>query len=343
MAIAGGARGCHRVYLGEIHMKIVILDGNTCNPGDLSWEGFEQFGELTVYPVTDSSNPQEVIDRIGDAEIVINNKTLMQKDVLRACPNVKYIGMISTGYNAVDAEEAGRLGIPVTNIPGYGTMTVAQHAMALLLEVTNRVGHHNTEVKKGRWETSEDFTFWDYPLIELDGKTLGIIGYGMIGQAMGRMAQAMGMKLIVNSRHPKPEWETENCRYGTLDEIYAEADVISLHCPLHDGNKGMINKETIAKMKDGVILINSARGGLVVEQDLADALNSGKVYAAAVDTLHNEPVEPNNPLVNTKNCIITPHNAWAAKESRARIIRMAEENLAAFLKGEPRNVVNGVK
>ncbi|MBQ8590084.1 MAG: D-2-hydroxyacid dehydrogenase [Firmicutes bacterium] len=324
-------------------MKIVILDGNTCNPGDLSWEGFEQFGELTVYPVTDSSNPQEVIDRIGDAEIVINNKTLMQKDVLRACPNVKYIGMISTGYNAVDAEEAGRLGIPVTNIPGYGTMTVAQHAMALLLEVTNRVGHHNTEVKKGRWETSEDFTFWDYPLIELDGKTLGIIGYGMIGQAMGRMAQAMGMKLIVNSRHPKPEWETENCRYGTLDEIYAEADVISLHCPLHDGNKGMINKETIAKMKDGVILINSARGGLVVEQDLADALNSGKVYAAAVDTLHNEPVEPNNPLVNTKNCIITPHNAWAAKESRARIIRMAEENLAAFLKGEPRNVVNGVK
>lgn len=324
-------------------MKIVILDGNTCNPGDLSWEGFEQFGELTVYPVTDSSNPQEVIDRIGDAEIVINNKTLMQKDVLRACPNVKYIGMISTGYNAVDAEEAGRLGIPVTNIPGYGTMTVAQHAMALLLEVTNRVGHHNTEVKKGRWETSEDFTFWDYPLIELDGKTLGIIGYGMIGQAMGRMAQTMGMKLIVNSRHPKPEWETENCRYGTLDEIYAEADVISLHCPLHDGNKGMINKETIAKMKDGVILINSARGGLVVEQDLADALNSGKVYAAAVDTLHNEPVEPNNPLVNTKNCIITPHNAWAAKESRARIIRMAEENLAAFLKGEPRNVVNGVK
>ena len=324
-------------------MKIVILDGNTCNPGDLSWEGFDQYGEVTVYPVTDSANPQEVIDRIGDAEIVIYNKTKMGKDVLNACSHVKYIGMLSTGYNAVDYEEAGRLGIPVTNIPGYGTMTVAQHAMALLMEVTNRVGHHNAEVKKGRWETCEDFTFWDYPLIELDGKTLGIIGYGRIGQAFGRMAEAMGMKLIVNSRNPKPEWETETCRYGTLDEIYAQADVISLHCPLHAGNVDLINRESIAKMKDGVILINTARGGLVVEQDLADALASGKVAAAAVDALHNEPVEPNNPLVHAKNCILTPHNAWAAKESRGRIIRMAEDNLAAFLQGKATNVVNGVE
>ena len=324
-------------------MKIVILDGNTCNPGDLSWEGFERYGEVTVYSVTDSANPQEVIDRIGDAEIVINNKTLMGKDVLQACPDVKYIGMLSTGYNAVDYEEAGRLGIPVSNIPGYGTMTVAQHAMALLLEVANGVGHHSAEVKKGRWESCSDFCFWDHPLIELDGKTLGIIGYGRIGQAFGRMAEAMGMKLIVNSRNPKPEWNTETCRYGTLEEIYAEADVISLHCPLHGGNKEMINRETIAKMKDGVILINSARGGLVAEQDLADALASGKVYAAAVDALQSEPVEPDNPLVAAKNCIVTPHNAWAAKESRARIIAMAEENLAAFLRGETKNVVNGVE
>ena len=323
-------------------MKIVVLDGNTANPGDLSWSGFEKYGQLTVYGVTDSSNPREVIERIGDAEIVINNKTLMMKDVLNACPSVKYIGMLSTGYNAVDWEEAAKLNIPVTNVPGYGTMTVAQHAMALLLEVTNRVGHHNEAVKAGRWETSSDFCFWDYPLMELDGKTMGIIGYGSIGQALGRMAQAFGMKLIVNSRHPKPEWNTDTCRYGTLDEIYAEADVISLHCPLHAGNEGMINRESISKMKDGVILINSARGGLVVEQDLADALNSGKVYAAAVDTLRSEPVEANNPLVNAKNCIITPHNAWAARESRRRIIEMAEDNLRAFLEGVPKNVVNGV-
>lgn len=323
-------------------MKIVVLDGRTANPGDLSWEGFEDCGELTVYGVTDSANPQEVIDRIGDAEIVINNKTLMMKDVLRACPNVKYIGMLSTGYNAVDWEEAAKLNIPVTNVPGYGTMTVAQHAMALLLEVTNRVGHHSGEVKKGRWENCDDFCFWDAPLLELSGKTLGIIGYGSIGQAMGRMAEAMGMKLIVNSRHPRPEWETATCRCGTLDEIYAEADVISLHCPLSAENEGMIDKNAIAKMKDGVILINAARGGLVVEEDLAEALNSGKVYAAAVDTLRSEPPKANNPLVLAKNCIITPHNAWAARESRARILAIAEDNLRSFLSGAPKNVVNGV-
>lgn len=324
-------------------MKIVILDGRTANPGDLSWKNFEAYGDVTAYDVTDSSNPREVIQRIGDAEIVINNKTLMTKEVLHACPKIQYIGMLSTGYNAVDWEEAAKLNIPVTNVPGYGTMTVAQHAMALLLEVTNQVGHHSAEVKKGRWERSEDFCFWDMPLIELDGKTLGIIGYGSIGQAMGRMAEAMGMRLIVNSRHPKKEWETATCKCGTLEEIYAQADVISLHCPLHAGNEGMINKETIAKMKDGVILINAARGGLVVEQDLADALKSGKVYAAAVDTLRSEPVEAGNPLVSVENCIITPHNAWAAKESRQRILSVAEDNLRGFLNGTPKNVVNGVK
>lgn len=324
-------------------MKIVVLDGRTANPGDLSWEGFASLGELKVYDITDSANPREVIDRIGDAEIVINNKTLMMKEVLWACPNLRYIGMISTGYNVVDCKEAARLHISVTNVPGYGTMTVAQHTMALLLEVTNQVGHHSREVRKGRWADCEDFCFWDTPLLELEGRTMGIIGYGSIGQAVGRMAQAMGMKLIVNSRHPKAEWETDSCRYGTLDEIYAQADVISLHCPLSEENKGMIDKCAIEKMKDGVILLNAARGGLVVEEDLAEALNCGKVYAAAVDTLKTEPARKDNPLVLAKNCIITPHNAWAARESRERILSVAEENLRAFLKGEPQNVINGVK
>lgn len=322
-------------------MKIVVLDGYTENPGDLSWERLGELGELTVYDRTNLSNDSAVIQRIGDSEIVITNKTPISKTVLEACPSIRYIAVLATGYNIVDVDEAKRLGIPVSNVPAYGTKIVAQYAIAMLLEICLHIAHHDHAVHEGRWESSTDWCFWDMPLIELANKTMGIIGFGRIGQETGRIAKAMGMKIVAYS----PD-ETESGRqigkYVDLDTLLKTSDVIALHCPLFPETQGIINKHSIAKMKDGVIILNNSRGPLVVEKDLAEALETGKVYGAAVDVVSVEPIRGDNPLLHAKNCIITPHISWAAKESRQRIMDCTVDNVSAFLKGFPIHVVNGL-
>lgn len=321
-------------------MKIIILDGYTENPGDLSWEGFERLGDVTVYDRTPVRDEKEIQKRIKDAEIVITNKTPLTRETIEACPGIRYIGVLATGYNVVDIQAAKERGIPVCNIPSYGTDAVAQFTFALLLEICHHAAHHSHAVHEGRWSSCEDFCFWDFPLIELAGKTMGIIGFGRIGQAVSRLAMAFGMKVLVYGPRRRPELETENCRYAELEELLGQADVISLHCPLFPETEGMICKETIAKMKDGVILLNTGRGQLVAEQDLADALNSGKVSAAGLDVVSIEPIRPENPLLKAENCLITPHIAWASRESRQRLMDMAAANLEAFLEGKPVHVVN---
>lgn len=321
-------------------MKIVVLDGYTENPGDLSWGAMEELGELTVYDRTLMTSETEIIERIGSAELVITNKTPITRTVLDSCHNIRYIGVLATGYNVVDYMAAGEKGIPVCNIPTYGTDAVAQYTMALLLEVCHHIGHHSNVVYEGRWEHNEDWCFWDYPLIELAGKTMGIVGFGRIGQRTGQLAQAFGMKVLAYDAYHNPALESENCRYVGLDELYREADVIALHCPLFPETEGMINKDSIAKMKDGVIILNDSRGSLIVETDLRDGLNSGKVAAAGLDVVCTEPIRGDNPLLQAKNCIITPHIAWAPKESRQRLMDIAVANVKAFLDGTPQNVVN---
>ena len=320
-------------------MKIVVLDGYTENPGDLSWGRLEELGEFIVYDRSSLTDEDEAIARIGEAEIVITNKTPITKKVLDSCPSIRYIGVLATGYNVVDYVYAAKKGIPVTNVPGYGTDTVAQFTFALLLEICHHVAYHSEAVHAGRWEQSPDFCFCDYPQIELAGKTMGIIGFGRIGQKVGTIAKAFGMKVLAHSPH---EYESGKAigTYVNLDTLLAESDVISLHCPLFPETEGIINQATIAKMKDGVILLNNGRGPLVVEQDLADALNSGKIQAAAVDVVSAEPIKGDNPLLTAKNCFITPHIAWATKEARQRIMDCAVNNVKAFLAGAPENVVN---
>ena len=321
-------------------MKIVILDGYTENPGDLSWEGLEKLGDLTVYDRTSLTDVQEVIDRIGDAEIVFTNKTPMPREVFDTCTNIRYVGVLATGYNVVDVDAAKEKNIPVCNIPTYGTAAVGQFAIALLLEICHHVGHHDKAVHEGRWENNPDWCFWDYPLIELDGKVMGIIGYGRIGQATGRIAQALGMKVLAYDAYRNPALESETCQYADLDEVLAKSDVIALHCPLFSETEGMINRESIAKMKDGVIILNNSRGPLIVEKDLAEALNSGKVAAAGLDVVSTEPIRGDNPLLTAKNCILTPHISWAPRESRQRIMDCTVDNVRAYLQGAPINVVN---
>lgn len=320
-------------------MKIVVLDGYTENPGDLSWGRLEELGEFIVYDRSSLTDEDEAIARIGEAEIVITNKTPITKRVLDSCPSIRYIGVLATGYNVVDYVYAAKKGIPVTNVPGYGTDTVAQFTFALLLEICHHVAHHSEAVHAGRWEQSPDFCFCDYPQIELAGKTMGIIGFGRIGQKVGTIAKAFGMKVLAYSPH---EYESGKAigTYVNLNTLLAESDVISLHCPLFPETEGIINRATIAKMKDGVILLNNGRGPLVVERDLADALNSGKIQAAAVDVVSTEPIKGDNPLLTAKNCFITPHIAWATKEARQRIMDCAVNNVKAFLSGAPENVVN---
>lgn len=320
-------------------MKIVILDGYTENPGDLSWKGLEDLGELRVYDRTTGGDSQ-VIERIGDAEIVYTNKTPVSRAALEACPNVKFIGVLATGYNIVDVAAARERGIPVCNIPTYGTDAVGQFAIGLLLEICHHIGHHSAAVRDGRWTTNPDWCFWDYPLIELAGKTMGIIGYGRIGQATGRIAQALGMKVLAHDAYENPDLVNENCHYTDLETLFAESDVISLHCPLFPDTEGIINRENIAKMKDGVILLNNSRGPLIVEKDLAEALESGKVYAAGLDVVSTEPIKEDNPLLKAPRCIITPHISWAPKESRQRLMDIAVDNLVQFLDGNAVNVVN---
>lgn len=320
-------------------MKIVVLDGYTENPGDLSWANLAALGELTVYDRTSLTDEQEAIDRIGDAEVVFTNKTPITARIINACPSIRFISVLATGYNVVDYKYAREKGIPVTNVPAYGTASVSQYSIALLLEICHHIGHHSQAVQQGRWQTNPDWCFWDYPLIELEGKTIGIIGFGRIGKAEGRIAKAMGMNVIAHDLHPD-DVGREIAEYVSLNELYARSDVISLHCNLTPENERMINASSISKMKDGVILINNARGQLIDEQDVADALNSGKLAAAGLDVVYTEPIRSDNPLLKAKNCIITPHISWAPKESRQRIMDCAVENVKAYMAGAPVNVVN---
>jgi len=318
-------------------MKIVVLDGYTLNPGDITWEELEKLGELKVY---DRSEEELIIKRVGDAEVVFTNKTPLSKVALKKMTNLKFIGVLATGYNIVDVDAAKELGIVVTNIPTYGTDAVSQMAIALLLGICHHVGEHSESVKRGEWANSLDWCYWKYPLIELAGKTIGIIGYGRIGQGTGKIAQALGMNVIAYDQYKNQSLESNTMKYVELDELMAKSDVITLHCPLFESTKGIINKSTISKMKDGVKIINNSRGPLIVEEDLAEALNSGKVGAAAVDVVSTEPIKMDNPLLKAKNCIITPHISWAPKESRERLMNIAIENLKQFLAGNSVNVVN---
>jgi len=323
-------------------MKIVVLDGYTLNPGDLSWDGLKQIGDLTVYERTayDLSGLELILKRIDDAEVVFTNKTPLTREIMDKSPNLKYVGVLATGYNVVDVAAAKEKGIIVTNIPTYGTEAVAQMTFALLLEMCHHVSHHSNEVKKGRWTSNQDFCFWDFPLIELSGKNMGIIGFGRIGQAVGKIAQAFGMNILAFDTYQNKDLESKTLRYAAIDEILSKADVLSLHCPLSESTKGIINKHTIAKMKDSAMLINTSRGPLIVEEDLAEALNNDKLAAAAVDVVSSEPIKSDNPLLKAKNIIITPHIAWAPKESRQRLMDIAVENLEKFISKNPVNVVS---
>lgn len=316
-------------------MKIVILDAYAANPGDLSWDEFAALGELTVY---DRTAQEYAAARIGDAEVVFINKVRLTDEIFAACPNLKLVSILATGYNIVDLAAAKRRGITVCNVPGYSTRAVVQMTFALLLEICQQVGLHSGAVHTGRWQTCPDFCFWDRPLIELDGKTMGIVGYGAIGSAVGTVAQALGMKLLVTARHEKPV--PEGARFVSLPELLAQSDVVSLHCPQTAENARMIDAGALAQMKDGAILLNTARGGLLDEQAVADALRSGKLLAAGMDVVSAEPIRADNPLLTAPNCFLTPHIAWAPLETRRRLQAISAENLRAFLAGKPQNVVN---
>lgn len=317
--------------------KIVVLDGYTLNPGDISWDAFTELGELIIYDRTD---PHLVAERMADAEIVLTNKTVISEADLEKANKLQYIGILATGLNVIDLEAATARNIVVSNVPSYGPEAVSQYAIALLLEVVSQVGLHSRAVLNGAWQTAEDFAFTLAPLMELNGKNCGIIGLGAIGRQTARVVQALGMKVYANDVSPDPALESENLRFTDLPTLYEKSDVIFLHCPLTEENERFIDRESIARMRDGVIIINNARGGLIQEHDLAEALNSGKVYAAAVDTVSAEPISPDNPLLKAKNIIITPHISWAAKETRERLMQMAADNLLAFLRGKELNRVN---
>ena len=318
-------------------MKIVILDGYTANPGDLSWEEIARQGELTVY---DRAAPDETAARIGDAEVVFTNKVLITKDVMDACPRLRLVSVLATGYNVVDLAAAKERGIAVCNVPAYSTRDVAQMTFALLLELCHRVGHHSATVHEGRWTASKDFCYWDYAPVGLAGKTIGLVGFGAIGRTVAKIAEAFSMEVLVYSRTVRPEYETEHCRFCSLGELLEESDVVSLHCPLTEQTERLIRGETLAKMKDGAILLNTGRGPLVDEQAVADALERGKLSGYAADVVCKEPIPADSPLLGTKNCFLTPHIAWATKDARERLLKVSAENLRAFAAGKPQNVVN---
>lgn len=318
-------------------MKIVILDGNALNPGDLSYDCFQQFGEVTLYQHTHGE--AQAIERIGDHEIVLVNKVPITENILAACPQIKLICVQATGYNIVDCEACTRRGIPVTNVPAYGTAAVAQFTMALILEMCHRIGLHNHSVHQGDWRKSANFCYWLTPQMELAGKTIGIIGFGRIGRAVGNLAKAFGMRVIAYNRSQCDEGRQIG-QYVELDTLFTESDIVSLHCPLFPETEKIINSQNLAKMKDGAMLVNTARGGLVDENALLDALESGKLRYAAVDVVSQEPMPNDNPLLKTRKCIITPHIAWAPVESRQRLLDCVVENIRAFLNGTPQNVVN---
>ncbi len=318
-------------------MKIVILDGYTENPGDLSWDALGQLGQLTVY---DRSAPEEVVSRIGDAEIVLTNKTVINEAILAQCPNVQYIGVLATGYNVVDLPAATKRGIRVCNIPAYSTPAVAQHVFALILELCSHVGAHAEAVKNGAWVASKDFCFWNYPLVELQGKTLCVFGFGAIGRMVAKIGLAFGMKVVAVAHHPEKAAPMEGVTLLSRETAFQQADIISLNCPLNEGTREIICEKNIAGMKKGVWIINTARGPLVNTTELVHALNTGAVGAYAADVTLVEPMLPDDLLLQAPNCLITPHIAWAPKESRQRLMDIAVSNVQAFLSGAPVNVVN---
>ncbi len=318
-------------------MKLVVLDGYTLNPGDLSWDGIKQFGELQVHDRTPES---QIVERCQGAEIIFTNKTPLREAILAQLPDLKYIGVLATGYNVVDVEYAKKRGILVANVPGYGTASVVQMTFALLLELCQHVQSHSDSVFEGEWSRSLDFCYWKHPLVELEGKTLGIIGFGSIGQKVADVAGAFGMNVIGQSRRQSDQTHRKNFRWAGLHELLSESDVVSIHCPLFPETQGLINKETLKLMKSSAFFLNTSRGPLMVDQDLADALNAGVIAGAGIDVLSVEPPSANNPLFRAKNCLITPHIAWATKEARSRLMGIAENNLSSFLNGNPVNIVN---
>lgn len=320
-------------------MKIVVLDGYTENPGDLSWTGLEVLGEVTVYDRTSYVESPLIAERIGDTDVAITNKTPISRETIDKCPNLKAISVLATGYNVVDYVYAKEKGIVVQNVPAYGTASVGQYAIALLLEICHHIGYHSQTVHDGKWADHIDWCYWDYPLIELDGKTAGIIGFGRIGQTTGKIARALGMNVLAYDLYPNDTGKTI-AEYVSLDALLAKSDVVFLHCNLTPENTGLINKENIAKMRDGAILINNARGQLIHEQDVANALKSGKLAGAALDVVYTEPINADNPLLGAPNCVLTPHMSWGAKEARQRIMDITVENVRSLADGAPINVVN---
>lgn len=319
-------------------MQIVVLDGHTLNPGDLTWEGLEAVGPCTVY---DRTPDERIAERAAGAEIVLTNKTPLTADTLRQLDRLKYVGVLATGYNIVDAEAARTRGVPVTNVPTYGTDSVAQMVFAHLLNLTQRVGHHAETVREGRWSTCPDFCYWDTPLVELHGMTMGIVGLGRIGRATAQLARAFGMSVLACDVRT-PSAVPEGCELVDVDDLFRRADVVSLHCPLTLQTAALVNAERLALMKRSAFLVNTSRGPLVDEQALAEALNDDRIAGAGLDVLAVEPPVQSNPLLTAKNCFVTPHIAWATRAARQRLLRVAVENVVAFLRGKPQNVVNGV-
>lgn len=315
-------------------MTIVVLDGYALNPGDNPWVRLEELGEIRVY---DRSTPAEVRERAAEADILLTNKTPLPQDVIHSAPHLKLISVLATGYNIVDISAARQRGVVVSNVPDYGTNTVAQFVIGLLLELCHRIGDHSNEVRAGAWTSSKDWTFWNYPQLELYSKTMGIVGFGRIGRRVAALAECFGMRVIYNARTPRPDSPEQ---YRTLQQLFAEADVVSLHCALTSENTGFVNRTFLDTMKPSAFLINTARGALINEDDLSAALNSGKIAGAALDVLCSEPPSKDNPLLAARNCIITPHMAWAALEARKRIMKTTTDNVIAFLAGTPVNVVS---
>lgn len=317
--------------------KIVVLDGYTLNPGDLSWDGFTRYATIEVHDRTEAG---KIVERCQGAEFVLTNKTPLSADTLKQLPDLRYIGVLATGYNVVDVKAAKDRGIPVTNIPTYGTASVAQHTFALILELTIQAKLHSDAARAGEWANSKDWCFWKTPLWELEGKSLGIVGFGRIGRRVAEVGNAFGMKIIAydSVRANPPAYD--GFRWATLEELLRDSDVVSLHCPLFPETQGLMNADRLKLMKQTALLINTSRGPLIVDQDLADALNAGVIAGAGVDVLSVEPPAASNPLLTARNCLVTPHIAWAAKEARARLMDLAVENLAGFVNGKPQNVVN---
>lgn len=318
-------------------MKIVVLDGYALNPGDLTWDGIRAFGELVVY---DRTPPEEILERSKGASALLTNKTPLRDDIIKQLPELRFIGVLATGYNIVDVEAAKAKRIVVSNIPDYGSHSVAQLTFALLLELCHHVQRHSDEVCDGKWAQSKDWSYWDYPLVELAGKTMGIIGFGSIGQKVGDLSAAFGMNVLGAARTKTDQSHRKHFQWAEIPRLLQESDVVSIHCPLTPETKGLINARSLGIMKRTAFLLNTSRGAIIVDDELSDALNGNLIAGAGIDVLSMEPPHKNNPLFKARNCIITPHIAWATKEARTRLMKMAVDNLSAFINGEPVNVVS---